>query len=331
MSELRLSIIIPVYRAEAYIGPCVESLFRQGLEETQFEVILVDDGTPDRSIEVLEELLAAHACIRVIRQENQGVSVARNTGIGASRGKYLLFVDADDLLVDDCLGRMLDVAERNRLDMLKGSLKKAESGMMEQIRNNWIPASFVESEVKTGEQAFIEDYDPMEGYCWLYCFRREFLVRDHISFLVGKSFAEDTAFTTRCHLHAERFMAVPLVFYLYRQHTGSAMSTMNVNKLLSMNGIIDYIHSLRNEVVLSPEGLLKLERCVYASFAVLLWYLSHYRSLYGQRLAVIRDLKQRIPDLKFSQGYQQRLVSFCWCYCPSCYLTLRYWLAKKKY
>lgn len=120
MSELRLSIIIPVYKAEAYIRPCVESLFRQGLAETQFEVILVDDGTPDRSIEVLEELLAAHACIRVIRQENQGVSVARNTGIGASRGKYLLFVDADDMLVDDCLGRMLDVAERNRLDMLKG-------------------------------------------------------------------------------------------------------------------------------------------------------------------------------------------------------------------
>lgn len=169
MSELRLSIIIPVYKAEAYIRPCVESLFRQGLAETQFEVILVDDGTPDRSIEVLEELLAAHACIRVIRQENQGVSVARNTGIGASRGKYLLFVDADDMLVDDCLGRMLDVAERNRLDMLKGGLKKAESGMMEQIRNNWVPASFAESEVKTGEQAFIEDYDPMEGYCWLYC------------------------------------------------------------------------------------------------------------------------------------------------------------------
>ena len=82
----RLSIIVPVYQVEKYIRACVESIFRQGLEEEQFDVILVNDGTRDESFERIADIIQQHKNISVIEQENQGLSAARNTGLEKATG-----------------------------------------------------------------------------------------------------------------------------------------------------------------------------------------------------------------------------------------------------
>ena len=80
-----LSIIVPVYNVEKYVRSCIESIFKQELDEDRFEVIIVNDGTKDRSMEVIEDIIAAHTNITVINQENLGLSVARNNGIAAAK------------------------------------------------------------------------------------------------------------------------------------------------------------------------------------------------------------------------------------------------------
>ena len=98
-----LSIVIPVYNVENYIRANMESIFRQGLSDDCFEVIIIDDGTNDRSIEVISDIIEQHPNITVVKQENQGLSVARNNGIALATGEYILMPDSDDLLVFDSL------------------------------------------------------------------------------------------------------------------------------------------------------------------------------------------------------------------------------------
>ena len=99
-NNLLLSIIVPVYNVEKYIRTCIESIYRQDLNECDFEVIIVNDGTQDQSMEVIADIIASHSNIKVINQENLSLSVARNNGIAAAKGEYILMPDSDDLLID---------------------------------------------------------------------------------------------------------------------------------------------------------------------------------------------------------------------------------------
>ena len=114
----RLSIIIPVYNVEQYIRTCLESVYRQTLDDRTFEVILVNDGTRDNSFGVIADIVAEHSNIVVAEQENQGLSAARNTGMTRATGDYVLFLDSDDLLVDDSLAALLDDAAGEQADLL---------------------------------------------------------------------------------------------------------------------------------------------------------------------------------------------------------------------
>ena len=106
---------------------------------------------------------------------------------------------------------------------------------------------------------------------------------------------------------------------------------MSVNKLYSMNDIIAYNHQQKYKIPLSKKGMEKLNYSIYASLIVSLWYLSHHQSLYPHRMEVIKDLKNKVPNLYFKGSLKQRFVSFCYTYLPDFYIRIRYLLATKKY
>lgn len=100
------SIIVPVYKVEKYLERCVESIINQTFED--FELILIDDGSPDRCGAICDEYAAEDERIKVIHQKNQGVSVARNAGLDVATGDYICFVDSDDWIELDCLKTVYD-------------------------------------------------------------------------------------------------------------------------------------------------------------------------------------------------------------------------------
>ena len=122
MSKVLLSIIIPVYKVEEYLAKCLDSVLEQGMDLATYEVIVINDGSPDNSKEIIESYLPNHPNLIFIDQENQGVSVARNKGLDRATGEFILFVDPDDAVFEHSIPPLLQIAQEQQLDILYLSL-----------------------------------------------------------------------------------------------------------------------------------------------------------------------------------------------------------------
>lgn len=328
-----LSIIIPVYNVAPYVRACLESIYKQGLKEEEFEVILINDGSTDNSLQIITEIEKVHTNITIVTQKNQGLSISRNQGITRATGEFILFVDSDDLLIPGTLSYLLQYARMYDTDMIQGKFIKLDNDKIEKYdvpSTDLSNVSNAESLIKNGERAFAEDYHLYESYVWKYLFKREFIIKNTLSFPEHKYF-EDIPFTVTGILKAKCFLSLPILFYIYRQRENSIMSTMDITKLYSMNDIIQYLYSLLDEKTLSAKTRTRLKDGIFANFSVDLWYLSHYRQLYPHRNEIIADLKRKIPNIYFHNTYRQRFISFCFKYIPSLYITARYYSTRNKY
>ena len=114
--QATVSVIVPVYNAEKTLAGCIGSVLHPSFED--IEVLAVDDGSTDQSLQLLREFAAQDGRVRVFAQANSGVAAARNLAINHATGKYLQFVDSDDLLAPDATGRMVEAMERRRCDLV---------------------------------------------------------------------------------------------------------------------------------------------------------------------------------------------------------------------
>ena len=228
---MKLSIIVPIYNVATYLRKCVDSLLAQDISD--YEIILVDDGSTDDSGVIADEILkairlsplASRLDMRVIHQENAGLSVARNSGIMVAQGDYILFVDSDDYLQPNVLGKLLAQIECDNLDVLRFRYQNVnESG-----------EAFAPYKDKTN----YNDYSavPTDGLTFLnermgtQCYVVQFLVKSEIVrqelFTQGMYF-EDTDWTPRMLLRANSVASTDLVVYNYLWREGSI--TLNKNK-----------------------------------------------------------------------------------------------------
>ena len=232
---MQLSIIVPIYNVAPYLRKCVDSLLAQDI--TDYEIILVDDGSTDDSGAIADELvdafrlspLASRLEMRVIHQSNSGLSEARNTGTREAKGQYILFVDSDDYLQPNTLGTLLEQAERDNLDVLRFRYQNVrESG---------------EAFAPYKDMTNYNDYSslPTDGLTFLnermgtQCYAVQFLVRREIvlqeQFTPGIYF-EDTDWTPRMLLRAERVASTDLVVYNYLWREGSiTLSQKDIAKM----------------------------------------------------------------------------------------------------
>ena len=315
-----LSIVIPVYNVENYIRPCLESVLSQALDENVCEIILVNDGTKDKSFEVIEDLVKAHDNIIILEQENQGLSAARNTGLGKASGEYVLFLDSDDLLVKGTLSLLLDKALATKADMIIADFIKLTD---EQIPSyDAAPPACAESWEKTGQDYFVCHLNPRECYVWRTLYRRDFLEANHLRFIPGIYF-EDVPFTTECCLNAGKCVRHPLLFYIYRQRANSIVSSLSMKKVTDFNVVLEHLQAMKQRYALSPDVEQKLSDTMFSAFSLAVWYLTHDKNLLPRRNEYVNDLKKKNVSLKFTHGVKQRMVSLFYRLMPNTYIKLR--------
>lgn len=313
-----LSIIVPVYNAEPYFRPCLESIFKQGMADDDFEAILVNDGCNDNSFDTVKDITAAHHNISIIEQKNQGLSVARNNGLKSATGQYVLFADSDDIIIDHTLPQLLEYAMASQADMVIGDFVKLSS---DEIADYSQPANAeCQHFIVSGTDFFLQHFNPKECFVWRTLFRREFLVNNQLGFIPG-IYYEDIPFTIECYLRAEKCQRVSLPFYLYRHHPNSIVASISMKKVKDMNHIV--AHLCKRKESCSDEVVKKMDDAIYTTLSIAIWYVSHDRLLFSQRKEYIEDLKKQAPQLWLSNDIRQAFTSLLLRWMPSTYIWLR--------
>ena len=225
--EIKVSVIVPVYNREKQLKRSVQSLLAQALKE--MEILLVDDGSTDHTLQVCKELAEKDARIRVIHKENGGPGSARNAGIAESRGEYIAFMDSDDEYEPDIFENMYKKAAEHNLDILRANLRIIQEGREER---SWIPP-FAEEILDEGRikgelmpliiapEAEGSYNNLLQKGCYACLYRREFLQKYDIKFCDLKC-GEDYVFVMTASWYAKRIMQVrDYVYIYYRQVTNS--------------------------------------------------------------------------------------------------------------
>ena len=215
---IRLSVIIPIYNVQQYIHKCVDSVLNQDLLPEDYEIILVDDGSPDRCGEICDEYAARHSQIKVIHRENGGIGAARNSGIEEACGKYVQFVDSDDYLEPNVLKSLVDKMEQDQLDILRFNYQNVNDHY-EVFEPNKVSKPYVDyrDEVCDG-LTFLTERLGFACYSCQFMMKRELL--DGCRFKEGVYF-EDTEWTPRLLMLAARVTSTDLMVYNYLMRIGS--------------------------------------------------------------------------------------------------------------
>ena len=207
-----LSVVMPVYNVAAYLPRCLDSLAERAYPID--EIIVVDDGSTDDCPRILSEYASKLPQMRVIRQENGGLSAARNTGMQHATGTYLAFVDSDDFLAPDAYIRALERAEAEQLDMLIVNASFHHEGRQ---KDRPIYESLPATRVIEGKEWLRQRLrlNRLPHMVWMHLYRRDFLLAGRWQFVPGL-IHEDVIWTTEILLSVRRFAYEPAMSYYYR-------------------------------------------------------------------------------------------------------------------
>lgn len=222
--QVKISVVVPVYNVrEDWLRKAVESLLHQTLED--IEVILVNDGSTDQSPGICDEYADKDPRVRVLHQENRGVGGARNAGLKAASGKYVLFVDADDWIKTMACEKLYQKAEQNGLDVLFcGTI-----GYWDHLDDYFIyddfsrlPRSVIEKSLSCNNDEILDHLFSMNTMASSKLLNKDFLLQNNL-FFVEKMYFEDTEFFFRFVLRAKRFGFIPDGLHFYRMNVANSI------------------------------------------------------------------------------------------------------------
>lgn len=247
---MKLSIIIPAYNVEDYIVECVSTLFNQGLDPKEFEIIIINDGSLDNTLQQCLYLEQNYQNITVLSQENKGQSVARNVGVSISRGDYLFFMDSDDLVIQGSLGAFIRYIDEKKLDFLGFGFKES---MDRSLALSSFSTNFDIVFKGSGEQ-LIESYNYYNGPCW-FIFKKSLVV--NLKFISG-IYCEDALFTPRLILNMKQCEVISEKTYLYFINEKSTLREKSYEKnkklFLDMFFVASDFDNIYKEFNLSPRA-----------------------------------------------------------------------------
>lgn len=321
--NLKLSIIVPVYNVEEYIRACIESIFMQGLDEDCFEVIIVNDGTKDRSMEMIQDIIMQHHNIFVINQENQGLSVARNNGMAVAKGQYIFMPDSDDMLIENRLKPLLEKAIESQADIVVGDYYSMRNEEIASAKFDHLNFSEIEIKERTGEQMFFEFLKPRNYTVWRTLYRNDFLKHNKITFYPG-IYGQDKPFTHEIYLKAHTCLMVSWPIYIYRRHPKGISYKMSEKYAKDYCKMITVMWDMATNIDLSPRVRTKMFDHTFSAFTMLSCRLVHEYKSISKSIEIIDYFNTIAPHIYFKHGFKQKFFTMMLKKCPHTYIRLRY-------
>ena len=234
MNDIQISIIIPVYNIEQYVRKNVESLL--ALKDDKIEFIYVDDGSTDRSAAILSEYIEKDKRIVLIRQKNAGLSAARNTGIDAANGKWILFVDGDDWLDAEATECFFKEREEG-YDIIWGGLSTVKEN---DAGHDFFTRGDIKREMRSGTEwlkAGMVDYTAC-----VYLYRMELIKKYDIRFPVGL-LHEDMEYVPKVFTYAQKVKRTNISYYRYLERENSISTTKNIKRSQDLLRVADNLNN----------------------------------------------------------------------------------------
>lgn len=209
-----ISVVVPIYKVEEYLKECVDSILNQNYSD--FEVILVDDGSPDGCPAICDEYALKDSRVKVIHKENGGLSSARNAGMSQAKGEYVWFVDSDDYLSENAF-EMIEKCFSTGADIFTfGILCKQYSGNFDKAPHAFSGLADKEKMAELTKKACSSH---LYTYVWRSVYKAEFLKKNKLSFFNGLSLTEDAIFNSQAFLVADKVFFSDDFPYVYRDRS----------------------------------------------------------------------------------------------------------------
>lgn len=306
-----ISIIVPLYNSEAFLPKCLDSLLAQDIPLEQYEIILVNDGSPDGSLVLAEEYASRFTNIIVLSQENKGTSGARNTGIRRASGKYICFVDPDDYVLENSFRRIIDRMEEESLDVLRFGYTEVD----EQYRPTKSCKHPEEPDYSPGIMdgfSFMAERLGVACYVWTYLFQTSLLKDNDLYFLEGVYF-DDTPWLPKVLALAKRIDSIDFKRYFYLIRSNSLVQSVSQDSIRrKIDGQWFLISELMDqEKALHDEKATNWYQKMVASCTITLLTLVAVND-FKNRNECIKELKSKnIIPLAIRSDLKQLLISYC--------------------
>lgn len=215
----KISIIVPVYKVEQYLPKCIDSILSQTYQN--WELLLIDDGSPDRSGEICDEYAKKDSRVRVFHKENGGVSSARNLGLDNARGEWITFSDSDDEMFPYALSNYMQIAQKDsNIDIIKcGYVKYNELDNTETVYS-------CDEECISNDKSIIvqilNNSSSYHGFLWNECIRKSCI--SDLRFDESITWNEDNLFSYKCFIVARKIAISPQLVYLYKIRDRASLS-----------------------------------------------------------------------------------------------------------
>jgi glycosyltransferase involved in cell wall biosynthesis len=302
MESLALSFIIPAYNCEKYIEACVDTLLDQDLPKNQYEIVIINDGSTDHTAAILNKLSTENKNIRLVNQVNQGRHAARNTGASLAEGRYIWFIDNDDVISRNCLKSVLKIADGLALDVLAVAP----------------PAPFMPSYVETKVSKVISGKELLRkgiGYWapWEFLIRRDFYRKNGFQFRL-RYFLEDIELLYRVFYRTDRFAELEGgSCYGYLKHPESeTCKPWNRNKLIDFANYLNYTSDFIHREIVEEDIKNKFEQTRMTFYLSLLnnWKTIQSEVSLDELLSLVKSRPTQFYGSLIGRTYQKIAVHF---------------------
>jgi glycosyltransferase involved in cell wall biosynthesis len=312
-----------MYKVAAYVTRCIESLENQDIDKNDYEIICINDGSPDNCKELVEGLQENYTNIVLINQENQGVSMARNNGIARAKGDYLLMVDPDDYIETNRLMEILDFLYLKRLDVGIAEFQIINEQYLSTYKySNGIDLAEPISGIEYFNQFFKGKTElKLPDRSWGIFFLREFIVKNDLLYLKGMPYLEDGELLYRIYTLAQRVYFIKGPFYNLTTRVDSATAG---NLFYSEKAKIGFLNAAENLKAFQNKFEKKSVEFQFLNQPISKFLFLYLRSsstiFFLKELFKNREIKQKFPRLmiensnafysKFSKHYNNSLLDF---------------------
>ncbi len=318
---IELSIVTTLYKSAPYMRKCIDSLLQQDISPSRYEIILVNDGSPDNSKEIADEYAAKYSNIRVFSHENIGLAGARNTGLQNARGEYICFVDPDDYILENSFAALLAQMRSENLDVLRFNYQMVDENYNIVIKPENAANIDYSACVMSGKDFLLKRLE-FACFVWSYIFRTAVIRENHIQFIQGDYF-DDTMWLPQVISAADRINSTDFCRYYYLQRQGSLVYTVTsedtirkvegqmvlVKKLYERSLEVDSQSAVWYQAMYSKSVLSLLSSVAVQSYSEAKKYISRLKDIHVFPLStyfLTKSQQSKVKLINFSP------MLFCW-------------------